>query len=108
MTILRPTDLRVRWLGTTWLVEAPVALSKGQLQRVAKFIEKTQRDRWISLPHGEKREECLKTLEALQEGKLVCRVVASKGGEVAAFQSTDRTRPERSFFYESLNVGGDL
>jgi len=97
MSIYRPEDLRVRWLGEIWLVETPIALSPAQLRRVADWIVSTQHDRWLSLPHGEKRDECGRTVEAARQGKIECRLLPSADGSMTVFASSRRTRPERSF-----------
>ena len=106
MSIKRPQDLRVRWLGgeVGWVVDTLVALTDVQLKRVAVWIVRQQKDRWLGLPPGERKEECLKTIEAALEGRVRCRIVEERvGAGTVAFASTERTRPDRTFFVEGVD-----
>ncbi|APU88901.1 hypothetical protein Rctr197k_085 [Virus Rctr197k] len=78
-----------------WTVFAPVALSMDQLERIAKWAEVRQVDRFRSLPHGELREECKRTVEDLQARRIRCLVQNQEG---VVFAATERTRPERAIF----------
>lgn len=90
-------DLRTKWLGDAegWVVFAPVALTVGQLRRVATLVEPMQVDRYRSLPPGERKDECKRSIEALRAGRVRC---IAQNREGVVFTSTERTQPERAIF----------
>ena len=94
--MIRVQDLRLYWRGSEWFVDAPTALSAAQIARVTAWALPRQIDRWRGLPPGEKKDECAHTIEALKAGRVSCRVTGTNDG--AIFASTERTRPDRTFF----------
>lgn len=98
--ITRASDVRLRWVGDGWWLDVPTALSADQIRRIAAWALPRQVDRWRSLPPGEKKDECRRTIDALKSGLIQQRIVNMDG---TVFTSTERVRPERTIFV----VGGD-
>ena len=95
--MMRP-DVNMRWDATRgWLVFAPTALARPQLARIAAWARARQVERLHGLVVGERKDECKRTIEDLDNGRIACVVKDSPDGSI--FASTERTRPERSFFY---------
>lgn len=89
-------DVRMRWDAERgWLVFAPVVLSTSQLSRIAQWAEPKQVDRYRSLPPGERKEECARAVQDLRDGRVQCVI---QNGDGVLFESTERTRPDRSIF----------
>lgn len=80
---------RLHWDGA-WYLDAPHALSPAQIARVAAWALPHQRARLSALPLGDRRDECARSIRALEAGHITVRA----SGDV--FQSTQRTRPDRA------------
>ena len=76
-----------------WLVRVPFALPASALERVRTYLLKVQIDRRYGCGPGDKADAIDRGIKALEEKRLDQAVIGV--GEVAAFQSTERMRPDR-------------
>lgn len=63
---------RMWWAGDEkgWVVDVVHILSDSELKRCVEFTLKVQKDRYKTLFPGDRKDECLKTIVALAEGKV--------------------------------------
>lgn len=63
---------RMWWAGDDkgWMIDTEVALTHGELIRSIEYTRTVQKDRFKTLRPGSMRDECRKTIEALD----LCRV----------------------------------
>ena len=78
-----------------WLVFAPVALSAAQLDRIARWAEPYQLQRYRAALPGDTKDELRRSVEALKARRVACIVQNNEG---TVFASTERTKPERAIF----------
>ena len=76
-----------------WLVRVPFALPASALERVRLYLLKVQLDRRIGCGPGDRTDAIDRGIKALEDKKIDQAIIGS--GEVAAFQSTERMRPDR-------------
>lgn len=76
-----------------WLVRVPFALPVSTLERVRLYLLKVQLDRRLGCSPGDRADALERGIKALEEKNLDQAVIGA--GEVAAFQSTERMRPDR-------------
>lgn len=85
-------NLRLYWdVETGWILDVPVALSKDQLDRVARWALPRQIDRYRGLPPGDRKEQLGFAIEALRRREVRQRLFDHDGdGVVIPFASTQR------------------
>lgn len=72
-------ELRVWWAGDElgWIIDTPLGLAPWEIERCRIHTLKIQEDRYISLPHGEKKDECLRTIQALHNKKIQQNIIGT-------------------------------
>lgn len=70
--MLNPRDLRTWWAGDRngWMVEADIPLSRSMIAQVAAYTLRVQKQRLAGLPPGDRRNECERTIDALETGRV--------------------------------------
>jgi len=81
------------WDGERWIVQSVAALTRAQLQRIARWLVHVQRQRRLELIPGPRRDELDLTIRALREGKIVCGLrpeyAGLDGQQYQAFKATE-------------------
>ncbi len=72
--------MRLHWdAAEGWVVDVPAALSRPMLDRLVAWALPRQRDRWRSLPTGDKRDELGRAIGLLEQGGVRQRIVGERG-----------------------------
>jgi len=85
-----------------WLVRVPFSLPNEALERVRLYLLKVQLDRRHGYSPGDKADALDRGIKALENNYLDQAIIGK--GEVTAFQSTERMRPDRLI----LDMNGGL
>jgi hypothetical protein len=106
MSLYSPKPVRLRWCGDAigWVVDVPTSVTNAQLLNIAKFALPAQVQRFHALMPGDKKDECKRAVEALQQGRVTQRVLAVDGG-FTPFASTERVHKDRTFFFPTPTGG---
>lgn len=62
---------RVYWTGRVWHVQLTHALSSQMVDNIIAYLRPIQLQRWRSLPPGDLKDDCLRSLRALDKRKIV-------------------------------------
>lgn len=63
-------DFRMHWRGDGWVVDTEFGLSAASMQSIRDYTLRVQQQRFTSLPPGSVKDECGRTIKALQEGRI--------------------------------------
>lgn len=68
---------RMWWAGDEfgWVVDVEQPLTVSELQRSIEFTIKVQTDRYSCLLPGERKDECLRTIQALAQNKVSQNII---------------------------------
>lgn len=87
------SDLRMHWEGdaTGWVLDSAKGLTPWELDRAIKHTIGVQADRLVSLPPGDRKDECERTIAALRARRVSVNI-AGAGERVLfdAYQSEGR------------------
>lgn len=74
-----PQSPRVWWAGDDagWVIDVQHLLSRAMVDRCIEFTLTTQRQRVARLPLGERRDECLRTITALEHKRVRQNIVGT-------------------------------
>jgi len=96
--IIRPQDFRVHWDAEHgWLIDVRVtgiSLTAMQIDHIRQWAHARQTDRWRSLPPGDRKDECRRTIDDLEHGR-IRQVITNPEGVI--FASTERSTTTRYF-----------
>lgn len=84
-------------LRVGWLLHVDVPLPASAFERACAFVERVTAQRVLGLVVGPTREAGERRL-ALLRARRVVQAPREQDGEGLAYQSTERTRPDRTFF----------
>lgn len=81
-------DFRVYWRADGWVVDTDFGLSAPMLRNICEHTARVQKQRYASLPPGDVKEECLRTIRELEAGR-IAQNIAGPGDRVLfdAYQS---------------------
>jgi hypothetical protein len=89
--MLTPKDFRVWWAGEElgWMIDTEIGLSARVIERLRAYTLEVQQQRLTGMLPGDKRDECLQTIRALESGRITQNIVG-KGDHVLfdAYKST--------------------
>ena len=70
---------RMWWAGDElgWMIDVSSLLSRAMVDRCIDFTLKTQKQRVTSLPLGAMRDECLRTITALEQKRVRQNIVGT-------------------------------
>jgi hypothetical protein len=74
-------DVRAHWREDRWVVDTEVGLSAAALKSIADFTRTVQKQRYAALPPGDVRDECGRTIKALDDGR-IAQNIAGVGDRV--------------------------
>lgn len=80
-------DLACWWDGTQWYVNVPFLLSPLQMVAIRERVLEVNVRRLIGLRAGDARDDLMKSIDALQAGKMRQNIVAGKVFEAYPFES---------------------
>lgn len=62
---------QVYWTGEVWHVVISHAIDHAMMKNIIEFTRPIQVQRWRSLPPGDLKEDCARSIKALDDKKLV-------------------------------------
>lgn len=70
---------RMWWAGDEqgWIVDTETALTNAEILRTIEYTRRVQEDRLHGLLPGPKRDECLRTISALANGKVMQNIIGT-------------------------------
>lgn len=70
---------RMWWAGDEhgWIIDVTDVLNDSEMKRCIDFTLKVQQDRYKMLLPGDRKDECLRTIAALAEGKVKQNIVGT-------------------------------
>lgn len=79
---------RMWWAGDEqgWMIDVRSLLSREMVDRCVAYTLKTQKQRVTQLPLGAKRDECLRTIAALESKRVRQNIVGT--GDHVLYEST--------------------
>lgn len=87
-----------------WIVDVPFGLNARALEGVKSYLVKRWTAEVAIMSLGDKRDRCMKGLEAAKAGRIQQRMTHK--GDLDFFKSTERENPTRAFSFPSLvNTG---
>lgn len=86
---------RMWWSGDLqmWIIDVDQPLTLSEQQRCIDFTAKVQAERYLGLHLGDKKDECLKTIQALKAGKVQQNIIGK--GEKVLY---DAYKSDKKFF----------
>lgn len=84
--MLNPRDFRMWWAGDKgWMIDTEFALSPSAVRGLTAYTLRVQKQRLTGLLPGEKRDECERTIAALEAGDVHQNLVGT--GEKVLFDA---------------------
>jgi len=81
---------RVYWTGTVWHVQIAHAIDPRMAKNIIDFLRPIQVQRWRSLPPGDLKDDCERSIKALDECKIEQVFVGN--GEKVLFDAYARNK----------------
>jgi hypothetical protein len=92
------TNIPMRWyedLG--WVINVEKGMTPQEIERCIDFTLKVQTDRFVSLPPGDRKDECLRTIGDLKAKRVQVNIGGT--GERVLF---DAYKQQKRFWYPEL------
>lgn len=87
--MIPPKNVRLHWDSENgWILDVPWVLPDDFLRRVVRYSLPKQKDRWMSLPAGDKRDDLGLAIRNLERFEVRQNVVGSQGngtGDLVVF-----------------------
>lgn len=86
---------RMWWAGDEkgWIIDVEQVLMPWEVKRCIEYTAKVQAERYFGLFGGDKKNECLRTMKALKEGKVSQNIIGT--GEHVLY---DAYKQQKKFF----------
>lgn len=90
---------RMWWAGDDngWMVESITPLTPKEIHRSIEYTLKVQLDRYLTLKPGDRKDECLRTIEALRTGR-VTQNLTQKSGDIVLYDAYSKILQPRTYF----------
>lgn len=99
---------RLHWDAENgWLLDVVAALPDQALRKVAQIALTTQKQRFHSLPPGDRKDQLAGAIRALMRGEIRQRVIGKRGdgrGDIVLFNSEKKEHGEHNRLI--LDLGG--